>query len=215
MLAILPNVLCRFKPQWKSPPTLYMRHNYCLHLSFQPKYPLPSPAPFALPNRSPVLTAPPRVTPAPATPLAHDCVPDHPMSPASLGSNSPVASRPRDLLGRYPEDNFYIRKPRSVRLNPPHHSKASSNLARITRELVAAARDHDRDPSRLIYEARKWVARFGPFDIPYQVVRPLTVIVRFCVLIWDLTAEWWSPSGLLLVMMFGIHGVQSSNPQAD
>ena len=165
----------------------------------------PSSAPSASPHRSPyrppLTTAPvPRASSAPATPDAHHYPRDRPASPVSHSSDPPpsLSSRPNDLFDAYPEDAFYLRKPLSLLLNPPAPHLASPHLARLLRELVAAARDHGREPPRSMNEARDWAAEYGPHDLIYEVTRRLTIIFRFCVLTGDLTAEGWSigpPSG--------------------
>lgn len=73
---------------------------------------------------------------------------------------------------------------------------AFPHLARFARELVDTARDHDREPRRSMHEAHEWAVQFGPFDLMYEVIRRLTMILVFCVLIGDLTAERWSIASL-------------------
>lgn len=84
---------------------------------------------------------------------------------ASRGSHSPVTLHPSGLLGHTLKivATFAKRFPSFL---PPHYSVVSSPIARITRELVAAARDHDHEPQCSMFEARELAAQFDPFDVP-------------------------------------------------
>lgn len=133
----------------------------------------------------------PRVQPPRPLPLSRmGMCPTIPCPLPLMGPRLSAIPRPSDLFGHY------IRNSLAVLFNPTRSSLPSLPLACIAHELVAAGRD---TTGNFHVQCTKHASGL-PSTIPsmYEVVRCLTIIFPFCVLMGDLTVEGrsvGSPSG--------------------
>lgn len=68
--------------------------------------------------------------------------------------------------------------------------------------------------SMLREEAQEWAASFDPQNLPYNIIRRLTIILHFLyVAIGDLRVERWTWSLFPAMMTTGTYGVRSLGPR--
>ena len=199
---IPPTVELRSPPRLQLPPHTTRRVHIAPQLPpshSQATHPRPSSVhsapsdPSSTANLAPSPAGLSRPAPTPASPITHDHAVADAVSPASLRS---LSNDSITMLGSYPDDSCFLRKPLSLLLTPPDHLAISRPLAHLSDELSAVCRDHVRQLPRTVFEFRAWAAETDSFETPFEVTRRLFTIFRFLALMRYFTMDGWATGAL-------------------